>query len=188
MTAKLWGLIGAAGACLEFTLLDPNGRYAPDFRWLEVPEVLARWADHTYIEQDGAIVPPSLDYLKTQLKDAVTTQRWQVENGGLTLENGIRLLTDKEGRDSISTLLDKMERYALTEVDFKAASGWLRASMDDMKTMDEAVVRHVQAARSAERAHHDALDGLEDIAAVAGYDLLAGWPCAPNGTCNHAEH
>lgn len=168
-----WGLIDPqTSKCREFTTVDPTGRFAPELRWLPAPER----ADFEYIEQDGQLVPPSIAYLKDQVKREVTSMRWQHETGGLTLPNGVRILTAKDDQDRVNAVLTNMERYAIAEVDFKAASGWVRASYEDVKAIGAAMMQHVQACFTEEKAHHDAIDALDSIEAVAGYDYTIGWP------------
>lgn len=172
-----WTLIDSeTGLCREFTDIDPAGRFHADLRWLLVPEALVRFADYAYLGQEGQILPPSLDYLKNQVQREVTAMRWQHETGGLTLPNGMRILTAKDDQDRVNSVLANMERYQVAEVDFKAASGWVRASYEDVKSIGAAIMQHVQACFSAEKAHHDAIDALDSIEAVAGYDYTIGWP------------
>lgn len=172
-----WALIDPDSlTCREFTTIPPAGRFHPSLRWLQVPEALASFADHAYVEQDGEIAPPSLDYLKSQVKREVTALRWLHETSGLTLPNGIHILTAKDDQERVNSVLTNMERYQVTEVDFKSASGWVRATYDDVKGIGAAIMQHVQTCFSAEREHHDAVDALDSIEAVTAYDYAPAWP------------
>lgn len=172
-----WALIDPhTGRCREFAYTDPAGKYHASLRWIPVQAELSQWADYEYIEQEGQIVPPSLDYLKNQIAQEVTSIRWQHETGGLTLPNGVRILTTKNDQDRVNAVLTNMERYAVTEVDFKTASGWVRASYENVKAIGAAMMQHVQACFTAEKAHHDAIDALASIETVTSYDYATGWP------------
>lgn len=177
--SKLWTLIDqATGNCHEFTAFDPQGRFAGELRWLEVPASLAPWVNSEYAEQDGEISPPSLVYLQAQVKKAVTSTRWQRETGGITLANGMTILTAKDDQSRVNEALTNMERYGLASVDFKATSGWIAASYDDVKAIGAAMTVHVQACFTAEKDHHAAIDALDSVDAVANYDYTVGWPGA----------
>lgn len=49
-------------------------------------------------------------------------------------------------------------------------------TIGQIKQMAGAIGQFVQACYSAERAHHEAVDALESLASVLGYDAEAGWP------------
>ncbi|MEG0558596.1 MAG: hypothetical protein RR574_19310, partial [Comamonas sp.] len=61
-------------------------------------------------------------------------------------------------------------------VDFKAAGAWVTISVVKVEAIACAIAVHVQQSFTAERAHHEAIDALPDLAAVHGYDVTAGWP------------
>lgn len=164
------------GACVEFIQHNPEGLYHPSIRWAPVPAFLERFAVLGYIEQERAAAPPSLDFLREQVKALATSQRKQIEAAGITLADGSRILTAKEDQDRIDTALANMERYAIKSLDFKAASGFVTLGYDQLKAIGAAVVAHVQGCFTAEMKHHAAIDALQDAEAVASYDYSSGWP------------
>jgi hypothetical protein len=136
--------------------------------------VISETEFHTTEQQE---IAAQLVIQKSFKKQAVATKRSKVEQGGITVDNGVRILTAKEDQDRIDTALNNMERYSLVTVDFKAADGvWISATYDGLKTIGQAVVSHVQACFTAERMHGDRIDALPDSQAVAKYDLTTGWP------------
>lgn len=119
------------------------------------------------------------------LKSAVTTKRWEVETGGITLPTGVRVATGIDDQNRITSVVANAERAGLAQVDFKAAEGWVKVTLEELQAIASAVALHVQACFSAERAHHDAIDALEaqhlgDVQALQtaldGYDESQGWP------------
>ena len=111
---------------------------------------------------------------KDQLKTRATAKRWEVETGGITL-NGMQVLTGTEDQNRITTVVANARRAGIETVDFKAASGWVSISVDDVEAIATAIARHVQDSFTAERAHHEAINALSDLAAVAAYDISQGW-------------
>lgn len=115
-----------------------------------------------------------LQAVKDNLKASVTAKRWEVETGGIVID-GMRLLTGTEDQNRITAVVANARRAGIDEVDFKAGSGWVRISVGAVEQVATAIARHVQASFTAERAHHEAIDALSDLAAVAAYDISQGW-------------
>lgn len=112
---------------------------------------------------------------RADLKAAITAKRWEVETGGVTLPNGVRIGTGEKDKARITETLAGMPDAGITEVDFKADSGWATLSFDELTGIRALIAVHVQQCFSAERAHHEAIDALPD-AGLDGYDISAGWP------------
>lgn len=124
--------------------------------------------------QPREYVPPPPDP-RLALKAAATAKRWEVETGGVTLPNGVRVGTGTADQDRITTVIANAALAGVTSVDFKAQSGWVTLTIPEVQAVAAAVALHVQACFSAERAHHEAIDALPE-GALAGYDVNAGWP------------
>lgn len=125
----------------------------------------------------GELVPPAppepedLAEAKQRLRERATAARWEHETGGITVA-GVRVLTGVEDQNRIATALIG----APATLDFKADSGWVTLTLAELQGIAAAITAHVQACFSAERAHHEAIDALPSLAAVAAYDVEAGWP------------
>lgn len=118
-----------------------------------------------------------------QIRDAklqeATDMRWQVMTGGMTLPNGVSIGTGIDDQNRITSVVANASLAGLTdtdEVDFKAESGWVRATIADIKGIAGAVGQFVQACYTAEWEHHDAIDMLTTREEIAAYDASAGWP------------
>lgn len=135
---------------------------------------------------DGVLSPPvvpgepqpplvvwTLDMFRDALKGAATEQRWMVETSGITL-GGILVGTTIADQNRIASVL----LSPVTQVDFKATSGWVTLDIETIRAIAAAIAAHVQACFSAERAHHAAIDALSTIAAAQAYDVTTGWPNA----------
>ena len=127
---------------------------------------------------DGALVPPdapapalTLEELKQQLRERATQLRWEHETGGIDL-GGVRVLTGIEDQNRIATAMIG----APATLNFKAESGWVTLTLEQLQGIAAAITAHVQACFSAERVHHEAIDALETLEEVQEYDIETGWP------------
>ena len=116
----------------------------------------------------------SLQDLKNALKLKVTDFRWQVETGGLTLQNGVRVATSTADQNRITSVIANAQLAGVTSVDFKAAFGWVTLTLAEVQGIAAAIALHLQACFSAERAHHEAIEALTSIEALQAYDVTAG--------------
>jgi hypothetical protein len=128
----------------------------------------------TYI-QDFTIVPRELPDARAAMKERVTARRWQAETGGITVY-GTQVLTGLDDQNRISTAIQGMRDAGLTSVDFKAASGWVELTLDQLVAIAGAIAEHVQACFSRERALHEAVDAAQSVAELAALDIESGWP------------
>lgn len=110
-----------------------------------------------------------------ELKDMATAVRWRVMTGGLTIEGGVTVST---GVDDVNRLTAAIASVSSDEdeMDFKSASGWVRLTVGELKDIAASIGAFVQACYSAERAHHDAINLLDNPAAFNAYDVHSGWP------------
>ncbi|AVT13507.1 MULTISPECIES: DUF4376 domain-containing protein [Paracidovorax] len=113
---------------------------------------------------------------QARLNAAVTARRWDVETSGITLPGGLRIETARADQDAITRVLVNAEAAGITEVRFKAASGWVELSLEQLRQIANAVALHVQACYDAEHAHHAAIHGLTTLAQALAYDIHGGWP------------
>lgn len=142
---------------------------------------------YAYSEKDGVEIngdvyvrkwrtvpyPPSK--VRLNLLRTVTQKRKQIETGGLTLPNGIRVSTDIDDQNRITSVIANAEMSGVTQLDFKAETGWISLSILDIKNIAIAIALHVQACFTAERNHHANIDALTNEELVT-YDINSGWP------------
>ena len=166
------------GRCVEFVDFSPFGVFPPTIRWQRVPDELSETVDHDwrFSEATQAFEPVSLDVLKAKRKREATQWRKHIESRGILLPNGVRIATTKDDQDRLSAVVSHMERYDLSQIDFKADSGWVALTRAEVSAIGAAVVAHVQACFSAERTHHEALELLDSVEAVLTHDVSVGWP------------
>lgn len=161
-----------------------DGELPEDHRWGD--EVLTLDTERRVVVVTHEIVPMTAEEIaeiveakKATLIEAATAKRWEVMTGGLVLPNGISVGTTVDDQNRITSVVANATLVGLTDadlVDFKAASGWVRISIGDVKVMAGAIGRFVQTCYTAERAHHEAIEQLETAEQLAVYDVMAGWP------------
>lgn len=137
--------------CAEFIDFSPEGRFHPSIRWLAVPEALVPFANHAYVAVGDAIEPPSLDYLREQLKTRLAAVRFDTETGGVALADGSRVLTDRESQAQLSSAYQSLIQPFVDSIDWKAATGWVTVTEPELRPIAQAVARHVQGCFTAER-------------------------------------
>lgn len=125
---------------------------------------------------DTWVDPRTLEQRKDAMRALVAQRRWEVETGGITMPNGMRVLTGRADRDNITSLILTSEAAGIDAVDFKATSGWVHLSLEEVREVARAIALHVQACFSAERAANSAIDALQTYAEVRSFDLAAGFP------------
>lgn len=132
------------------------------------------WTRHGWID------PRSTENRRQDLCALVTARRWEIETSGITLQNGVRVLTGKPDQDRITAVIVNADIAGIDAVDFKADSGWVRLTIDELRGVARAIGLHVQACFSTERMHHTAIDQLRTEAETEVYDVSAGWPVTNN--------
>ena len=128
------------------------------------------------VELNAAEVANLLAQERARLKAAVTAIRWDIETGGIALPGDLRINTARSDQDAITRVLVNAQAAGITSVRFKAASGWVELSLDQLRQIANAVALHVQGCYDAEHAHHEAIEALESLAQALAYDVHTGWP------------
>jgi hypothetical protein len=125
---------------------------------------------------DAWFDPRTLEQHKDALRAELAQRRWEVETGGITMPNGMRVLTGRADRDNITSLILTSEAAGIDAVDFKAASGWVQLTLQEVREIAQAIAVHVQACFSAERAVNSAIDAIQTLAEVDAFELPAVQP------------
>ena len=122
-----------------------------------------------------ALIPVPPEQLRADLMDAATSKRWDVMTGGVTLPGGISVGTTIDDQNRVTSVIANAQLAGVESMDFKAESGWVTLSLDQVRGIAAAVALHVHACYAAERAHHVAIAAASE-AELYGYDINAGWP------------
>ncbi|MCX4195285.1 DUF4376 domain-containing protein [Methylobacterium organophilum] len=78
-------------------------------------------------------------------------RRFAVETGGVDI-NGLRIATDRDSQSMVANAYAGMQASGAASVKFKATSGWIELTTDQLRSVALAVFAHVQACFAAEDA------------------------------------
>jgi hypothetical protein len=134
----------------------------------------------TWVVTNKPTTPELIASLRTELKSKVTNKRWEIESGGITFINGVKIKTSKDDQDRILSVIINAERNGITEIDFKAESGWVKISIFALRQLAKELTNFVQFCFKTEKTHHDAINELSDIEELCGYDYESNWVFASN--------
>ncbi len=167
--------IDDANQCAEIISFEPHGRFHPSIRWLKVPENLEGLINHDYIANGESLEPPSLDYLRDQLKSALAAHRFDIETGGVTLPDGSRILTDRESQAQLTSAFQTLTQPFVGEIDWKGPDGWVTVTETELRPIAQAVAQHVQSCFKAERQVSELIDTAADAEALYGIDIAGAF-------------
>jgi hypothetical protein len=128
------------------------------------------------LEAIPAAPVPTLKEHKARLLAQAAARRWKTETAGIALPGGVSVRTGADHRARIDQTIADMEAEGDTSVEFKAASGWITLTLQEIKDLRRALSRHARACFLAERDHHQTITALSTVAAAQSYDLSSGWP------------
>jgi len=97
--------------------------------------------------------PPTKD----QLKATAAAKRWNVENGGITL-NGAVIRTDSNSRTNILGARVQAKENPAYTLNWKASNAWVQLDSATIIAIADAVRAHIQACFDAEKAVSDKID------------------------------
>lgn len=128
------------------------------------PQRLKTWrpaifvADETYqaavraADQQGPETPPPSAIAIQRAAAELANLRWQQEIGGVTLPDGVRILTTREAQAQLAGAVTALtEGHVTPPIEWKAASGWVDLSAESLRAASRIVARHVQASFASER-------------------------------------
>lgn len=153
------------------------------FSPLQVSDGMCKGLKELTSEEEESYLNPSYIVTTESIKELITKKRWEVETGGITLPNGIRVATGIDDQNRITSVVANAERAGLEEVDFKSAEGWVKVTLAELQAIATAIALHVQACFSTERAHHEAIDVIARVEdeedqkeLLKNYDFSKDWP------------
>lgn len=147
-------------------------------RVIQLPQ--SEWAiETTRVVATYDIHEIPIEQIRDVKLQAATDMRWQVMSGGITLPNGMFIETDETSFNRVTSVIAGYESTGLTEeskVSYKAASGFVKLTIAEIKGIAGLMGQHMQACFAAEEAHYEAIDLLETREDIANYDVSTGWP------------
>lgn len=165
------------GETLEILNFDPNGKWADGIPFTACPVELEPFLDTSYkVNEEGKIVPPSLDYIKAQVLAKVAEKRYMAEVGGIVLPDGSNIKTDRESQAQLSSAYTSLKNGLIASTPWKVANGtFVPVTLEMIEPIAQAVAGHVSACFGIEETKSGEVMALETVEAVMAYDTDAGW-------------
>ena len=104
-------------------------------------------------------------------------KRYAVETGGI-LVGGAKVATDRDSQAMIGNAFAYITASGAASVRFKASSGWITLSADQVKALALAVGAHVQAAFAAEDDLDAAINASPPTVTTTAQIDAAAWPAS----------
>lgn len=137
----------------------------------DTPKVIDGVLQRTYIK-----TPWELEKARQALLDKITAKRWEVEVGGMKLPNGTELHTRVDNQNRITSVIANAQLAGVSEVDFKAKSGWVTLTLQELEQIAAAIALHVQQCFTAERMHHEYINQIPTLEELENYNIHQWWP------------
>jgi hypothetical protein len=146
------------------------------------PEGLADYKEDTPKVIDGVLqrtytkTPWELEKAREVLLGRVTAKRWEVEVGGMKLPNGTELHTRVDDQNRITSVIANARLAGVREVDFKAKSGWVTLTLQELEQIAAAIALHVQGCFTSERRHQEYIVQIPTLEELENYNINQWWP------------
>lgn len=132
----------------------------------DVPALSAHYRAATINEAVGIV----LDLNRTVLSDRLAMHRYNRETSGLEVGD-LRVLTDTTSQSKLTSAFVTLNAGLVPDLDWKAASGWQRVTLETIKPVATAVAAHSRACFRGERVVQEAIAALSTLEAVEAFDL-----------------
>lgn len=145
--------------------------------FIQVPEIQVPFIDSSYSIIDGVVTPPTLDYLKSQVKSRVAEARYFKEVSGIKLPNGSVVSTTRESQAQLSSVYSSMKNGLVTSVDWKNSDGtWSILTIVELEVIAKAVSLYVSSCFTSELTHNNDIDALTTADDLYTYDVYSNYP------------
>lgn len=108
---------------------------------------------------------------KPEMLDTLATVRYQVETAGLQLDDGLRILTDRESRAELYNTYATLKNGLIPDTNWKAANGWKVVTVAEMEPIAHAMAAHVRGCYAGERVVVTAIDAATTMLDVQAIDI-----------------
>lgn len=157
----------------------PADCFTPDlaatFRPADAAQVGWLW-DASQNAGAGAFTPPPPPSVgAAELIAYAAAKRFAVEAGGITV-GGAKIATDRDSQAMIGNAFAYVTASGAASVRFKAASGWVTLTADQVKALALAVGAHVQAAFAVEDDLDAAINASPPTVTTTAQIDAAPWP------------
>lgn len=164
------------GTNLEFIFRDPTNIYKDGNPFLEVPVEMLPYVVAVYSIVDGKFVPPSIDFLKVQIKRRIARARYGREVGNIRLKDGTVIATNRDAQTLLTNVYNALNSGQITTTEWKHVDGTFKTyGLEEISALYRTVVTFVNAMRDAESRMCGEIDLLTDVESLVNYKPT-DWP------------
>ena len=108
----------------------------------------------------------------------LATYRLMIETGGLELDGGMRLLTDRQSQAQLNIAYADLKNGLIPDTDLKADNSWEVVNLEQMQPIAKALAVHRRACFRAERVITTAIQSADTPALQVGINIQADFMTA----------
>ena len=193
------------GNSLGFKISKPENIYLPngdivvaptlDERWSEEYKLVERWIESNpttdidikvsetieFSNNKTVVVYnydlPDIDIFKEHVKSNLANKRWQVETGGITIDN-VGYATDRESQTKYTAVAVAISQADPNtwSIDWKTNEGFVQLNAQQMMVIVNIVMNHVQSSFTKESEFITSINSCTTVNEVMAIDIENGWP------------
>ena len=162
-----------------------SGQYKLVERWIEsnpTTEIDIKVSETIEFSNNKTVVVynydlPNVDTYKSYVKSNLANKRWQVETGGITIDN-VGYATDRESQTKYTAVAVAISQADPNtwSIDWKTNEGFVQLNAQQMMVIVNIVMNHVQSSFTKESEFITAIDSSTTVNEVMAIDIENGWP------------
>ena len=149
--------------------------YLPHGKLVELPELGRDLIDSSYIFSDGKFAPPSIEYLRSQLKHRVSDHKKTMNGIKLVQVDGHYLDVSYETHQLVVSIFSALKDGLVESINFKFLDGFGVYDKTTFKAVAATIVSEIQRLFEVECKHYMEIDSITDIDTLYQYDIYKYW-------------
>jgi len=155
-----------------YPVIEINSEYDPRYQIRSKPQLTF---DNEKVTATYTITEIPIEEIRNKKLKELAQKRWEIETSGIELGDSV-ILTDRESQAQINGAYSAAKNGVSTELDFKATTGWIKLTAQEMIYIGEAVYNHVQNCFKKEKLHYDNITkNLQTALEIVDYNIEEGW-------------
>lgn len=123
----------------------------------------------TWIQTSAAVADA-----QTQLLGTLASTRHTAQIAPVTID-GVTVNADSTSIALLSSALSYLSGSDAVTVNFKAVSGWVTLTVEQLQAFSSAIATQIQRCFSNEYAHTQKIMALNEVTDLSAYDITTGW-------------
>lgn len=113
-----------------------------------------------------------LDVILLEAVRGLAAYRLKIEEGGAAVPGGGKVLTSRADQSQLNSVYSTLKAGLVTTIDWKAPTGWISATLEDVEPLARISAVHVQSCFSAERQVSELLEAQGTVDDVLAIDYM----------------